>query len=574
MRSVLVMFPMLLACASQGLGAVRPAAPEDGPLAREVDALFAEWSGPNSPGGGVIVVDGGEVVLRRCHGLADVEHGAPITPATRFELASVSKPFTGFAVLLLEEEGRLSLDDPIQKHLPELPDYGAPVTVADLLHHTSGLSDWVDVLPYAGRDIRVGFDIDDLIDLVARQRVLEFTPGSKWSYSNTNYALLAEIAARATGRPFGEWMAEHVFAPLGMDDTSIPANGACVLPRRAQAYRRGPDGERTRSLVEHFEIPGPAHAFSTLDDMALWADNLCTGRVGGRDLLERMFAKPLLDTGERSFSGGGVGVFEFRGARTVGHSGQTGGFKSELLVCPDLGVGIVVLANDRSAPAADIAHRVLGLYLGDRLAPPAEAAAEAAGAAADEEPAPFIDMDPADWTPFLGGYRLAADPSVLVAVVREGDWLVGALVGEGLDFFRPVSPAVFENRNRNCRVAFVEDGGAVARAEIVLNGHAMTARRVALPDDASWRDGFAGFYHSDELRCAWQIVGEGGGLAVRRVGGEDRSLHPADRDVLAGGIGILTFRRDGDGRITGFDFSEPEDLGQRRIRFTRHDARD
>ncbi|MBN2172088.1 MAG: beta-lactamase family protein [Candidatus Krumholzibacteriota bacterium] len=571
MRSVLVVCAILLAGASSSPAAVRPAAPEDGELARCVEALFAEWVAPGSPGGAVILTDGGEVVLRRCYGLADIEHGVPFTPETRFELASVSKSFTGFAALLLERAGKLGLDDPIQQHLPELPDYGAPITVADLLHHTSGLSDWVDALPYAGRDSRIGFGIADLLDLVARQRVLEFAPGSRWSYSNTNYALLAEIMARVAGRPFGEWMEKNVFAPLGMHATSIPADGARVLPNRAQAYRRGPDGTLARSLVEHFEIPGPAHVFSTLDDMARWADNLCTGRVGGRDVLERMFAKPVLAGGERSFYGAGVGVGEYRGVRTVGHAGQTGGFKSELLVCPDLGVGVVVLANAGSVPTTDIAYRVLALYLGDALAPPPEAAAESAEAAA--EPEPFIDMDPAAWEPFLGGYRLEVDPSVLVAVAREGDWLVGALMGEGLDFFRPVAPFTFENRHRNCRVTFVEESGAVARARIVLRGNEMMADRVALPDDASWLDGFPGFYYSDELRCAWEIVRDDGSLAVRYIGSADRPLHPADADVLAGGIGIFIVLRDGEGRVTGFDFEEPEDLGQRRIRFVRHDAR-
>jgi CubicO group peptidase (beta-lactamase class C family) len=537
-------------------------------LRQRVDSLFAEWDTPGSPGGAVVLTHGGAVILTRTYGLADLEHGVPITQATRFELASVSKPFTAFAVLRLEQAGKLRLDDDIRRYFPEFPDHGSPITIADLLHHTSGLSDWVDVLPYAGRPTRAGFSLNDLLRLVTRQRVLEFEPGSTWSYSNTNYALLAELVARVTGRPFGEWMRENVFEPLGMRHTSFPTDGRRVLPDRAQAYSRGSGGDYVRSLVEDFEIPGPAHAFSTIDDMALWVDNFRTGRVGGPDLIASMEEQPTLTTGERSFYGAGVGMGEYRGIRTVGHSGQTGSFKTELLYCPDVEVGVVVLGNAGWMRADDLARRVLDLYLEEQLAPRPEVALPAAGAPAE---APFVDLDPAEYERFLGGYRLDSEPSVLLAAAREGQWLVGAIQGVGMDLFRPVGPAEFENRNRNARLTFSDqDGdGVTERLRVTLRGQEMWATRVQLPPDAPPAENFVGLYYSDELEAAYEIMGGPDGLVVCAPNSESRPLQRADTAVLAGGIGILTFRRDDGGRIVGFDFAEPEDLNQRLIRFVR-----
>lgn len=554
------------ACGALQAAPAAKAQPTD--LAKEVDRLFPGCGAPGSPGGAVVLVDKGKTVLMRCRGLASIEHGVPITAATRFELASVSKHFTSLAVLLLEQAGKLGLSDRIQDHLPELPDYGAPVTVADLLHHTSGLSDWLDTRPYAGKGVYDGFEIKDLVALIARQRKLEFAPGSKWSYSNSNYALLAEIVSRVTDKPFGEWMRENVFAPLKMGHTLIPAAGKDLIPQRANSYRRLPSGAYERSLVEGFAIPGPAHVFTSLEDMAKWLDNLRTGKIGGPGILERMMQRPALAGGETSFYGAGLGVGEYRGVRTVGHSGQCGGFMSEMVCLPDLGIGVLAVGNVRTLPVTDIAYRTLDLYLGDKLRPPAKPPAPAAAPADKAAP---VNLDPAEYKRFSGGYRLDADPSVLVAVATEGEWLVGGLSGEGMDLFRPVGPAEFESRSRNCRLAFFEadlTAGTPGRVRITLRGNEMWATRVSLAEDARWIDECAGFYYSDELEVAYRIVrNEAGELAVFIPDAEDRPLAAADRDTFFGGLGFLNFRRDGSGRVVAFDLCDPENLGGHTIHF-------
>jgi hypothetical protein len=181
-------------------------------------------------------------------------------------------------------------------------------------------------------------------------------------------------------------------------------------------------------------------------------------------------------------------------------------------------------------------------------------------------------MDPADYERFIGGYRLDANPSVLMVVAREGRWLVGAIVGQGLDFFRPVAASEFENLHHNCRLTFFAGEGkknAVDRARVVLRGEEMWATRVQLPDKPRRLDECVGFYYSDEIECAYEIVREPGGFAVRIPNSENRPLYPVEADLLAGGIGIITLLRDATGDVIGFDFGEPEDLGARLIRFVR-----
>ncbi len=538
-------------------------------LGQGIDSLFARWNTAESPGAAVVVTDKDKTVIVRCYGLASVEHQIPITPSTRFELASVSKPFTAFAVLLLEKAGRLSLDDDIQLHLPELPDYGSPITVRDLLHHTSGLSDWVRVRGYAGLRRGDQISLDDLLGMVKRQRQLEFEPGTKWSYSNTNYALLAEIVARVTGRPFAEWTRENVFAPLGMHDTSFPPEGASVIPNRASAYYIRDEGP-VRSHVEDFEIPGPAHAFSTIADMAKWIGNMRTGRIGGTEIAQGMRTKGVLKNGEEIFYGAGLGMGEYRGVRTAGHSGQTGAFKTELIYCPDIEVGVVVLANVRSISAADKAREVLDLYLGDRLDPIPD---QAEGDSEEREEVHFSGLDPSAFDPFLGGYRLDEAPSVLVAVAREGNSLVGVVVGEGMDFFKPIGEAEFENSIQSCRLTFYgADKGRAERVCIWLRGDEKWASRIEGPPTPALVDGCVGLYYSAELGTVYEIARDDDDFAVRNPRFGSRPLQPADTDVLVGGIGVLTFQRDEGGHVLGFDFSEPEDLGQRQIQFVRYEA--
>jgi len=531
-----------------------------------VDSLFAEWNHRDTPGAAVVLTDGGNIIIERCYGMADLEHGIAISPATRFELASVSKSLTAFGVLLLVREGRLALDEDIRRYLPELPDNGARITIRHLLNQTSGLSEYLRLFPYMGNPDIDRISMRDLLAMLEHQRAPDFPPGSRWAYSNTNYILLAEIVSRVTERPFAEWMAERVFLPLQMLDTSFSLDGTEILPNRANAYSRR-NGKLIRRIAEWPDLPGADHAFSTVRDMAKWIDNFRTGRLGGPDLIREMQRECTLTSGGKTFYGAGLGVGEYRGVRTVGHSGQTGAFKTEMIYCPEIEVGVVVLANDSRARPDQLARAVLDLYLGDRLGPP-PVSAERSGAEPRGEPQPFIHVEPATLNRFVGGYRLESDPSALIAVAREGDLLAGIVAGVGMDFFQPVAKAEFENRLRNTRLTFVDGpDGRPARVRVVLKGDEMWAARVPLESDPARAAEYAGLYYCDEWGTVYEIVREGEGFLIRHRRLGDRPLQEVEADRLAGGMGMLTFARDAAGRVSGFVFEEPEDLPGRKVEF-------
>lgn len=532
-------------------------------LTKEVDEIFAEWDGRDTPGAAVLLADGGRTVLAKGYGMASLEHAVPITPDTRFDLASTSKQFTAAAILLLEEEGVLSLDDDIREYLPELPDLGRTVTIRHLMHHTSGLWDYWQVLQFVGFRKWDYLDLEEMLTLLGHQEEFAFAPGSKWTYCNTNYALLAEIVARTTGEPFDEWTATHIFEPLGMENTRFWKGCFEIFPDAAKPYLPEGDGYKSGRAAD-IMFTGQAHAFSSLSDMAGWLESLRTGKLAGRAFVDKMFTKGTLTSGDEIFYAAGLGVDDYRGMRTVGHSGQTGGYKAEMLYCPDVGVGVVVLANLRSVNASDLARSVLDVYLGDLLEPRPEAPA------AEGEVAPFIEIDPDILDGYVGSFQIEGAP-VVVSAMRVGDNLLGAMSGEGMAFFYPVSETVFMTGHRRVSVEFLLDSsGGFDRMRLDVEGEEMWANRIEGGVGEEERGEYAGMYYSDALGMVYSVRVEDGELMLshRRVGEEETALLYAGEDSFASGFGFVDFARGPGGAITGFRLWH-EFFGEGRISFER-----
>jgi CubicO group peptidase (beta-lactamase class C family) len=211
MRHYLAVFCLIASAATSCSVAQQPSAPA------QVDRLFAEWDKPTSPGCALAVMKDGQIIHKRGYGMADLDHDVKITPATVFHAASMSKQFTAAAVLMLVQEGKLSLDDPVKKHVPEIPDFGAPIALHHLLHHTSGLRDQWDLLALAGWRYSLDLITDaDVLAVLSRQKTLNFTPGSKHLYSNSGFTLLAQAVKRVSGQSFRSFTGNRLFSPLGM----------------------------------------------------------------------------------------------------------------------------------------------------------------------------------------------------------------------------------------------------------------------------------------------------------------------------------------------------------------------
>lgn len=362
-----------------------------------VDAIFAEYSGPDSPGCALGVIEEGEFVYRRGYGLANLEHRIPNTPDSVFRVGSVSKQFVGMLVLLLEEEGLVSREDDIRRWVPEIPDFGFTITVDHLLHHTSGLRDYLVLMSLAGYRDEDYYTASELLAVLSRQRELNFAPGHEHLYSNTGYFLLGQIIERATDQTLDEAAQQRIFGPLGMIDSHFHDDATRVVPRRASGYAPAPDGDGWIISMTTLPIVGDGAVFTTVNDLLAWDRNFYDNRLGAGDpeLIERWLESGVLADGTDTGYGAGIAVSEYRGLREVSHGGSFVGFRAQMMRFPERRFGVVVLCNVSTAEPTRLARRVADVYLGDAMGPPQPASdqpAERDGATEGEFLLPLADL--------------------------------------------------------------------------------------------------------------------------------------------------------------------------------------
>jgi len=528
-------------------------------LTDDVDALFTEWDRPDTPGAAVTVVRDGTVVYARGFGCADLEHGIPITPATVFDIASVSKQFAGMAVSMLVEQGKVALTDDIRKHLPEVPSFRRTIEVRHLVHHTSGLRDWPGTLLLAGWRYDDVITFGNILDMVQRQKDLNFTPGAEYSYSNTGYNLLAEMVARVEGVSFREWTHDNIFEPLGMTNTHFHDDHREIVKNRACAYE--PDGrEGFKKIANNLTALGSSSLYTTADDLVKWIDNFQTGTVGGRAVIERMSEQGKLNSGRTIEYAFGQGVWSYRGVKAVSHSGGWAGFRTNLVRFPDLRFGVIVLSNLRTFDPGKKALRIADLYLSEHLQPPKPKPPEAERTNDTSETA--FEVDPASLDDYLGTWQLG--PAWLLTISREGNRLNARATAE------EAFPMIPEARDR----FFVEDYGSAVTFKRNIFGQVhemlyrgMRAKRVEPYHPSTHRlNEYAGLYTSKELETAYTLRIEGDRLMARHRKHGKATLTPTLEDQFRAPRGRVEFFRDEGGWVAGFRFSEGR---SRNIRFTK-----
>jgi CubicO group peptidase (beta-lactamase class C family) len=361
-----------------GRTAVEPA-----DAAARADALFAAYARPGSPGCAAGVMREGALVFAKGYGSANLDYDIPITPRTVFDIGSVSKQFTAAGIFLLARDGRLSLDDNVRKWVPELPDYGTPITIRHLLHHTSGLRDYLVLMELAGLNYEDIHPEPEILGLIARQRALNFRPGGEHLYSNSGYLLLAVIGARAAGEPFGRLLARRIFEPLGMTSTRVFDDRTAVVRNRAVGYSPAGAGFRV-DYYPNFDLPGDGQVYTTVEDFAKWDRNFDEPMVGGRALVDDLLRRGRLADGREIDYAGALVHGRYRGLPTVGHGGSWAGFRAHYLRFPGERLSVAVLCNLRTADPAALARGLADIWLGDRLGPP-DPEAPRRGAGADDE---------------------------------------------------------------------------------------------------------------------------------------------------------------------------------------------
>jgi CubicO group peptidase (beta-lactamase class C family) len=519
----------------------------------EIDRIFG-WATPNGPGCVVAVSQHGTPVVNRAYGLADLERGVPLTSGSIFDAGSVVKQFVAAAVLLLVEEGRLSLTGDVRKYVPELPDYGHAITLDRLLTHTSGIRDWTGLAPLTGRNV-------DALTLTLRQRSLDFAPGEEWAYSNSGYVLLKEIVARTSGMSFADFVRKRLFEPLGMKTTTYLTDLRDVVENRALAYEKAGNGWKLDVLLGNDRGGGGA-LLSTASDLLIWNEALTSVRLG-RFVTEKLQEPATLSNGRRLGYARGLFLDTNRGGRVVWHTGGAAGYKSLLSRFPEQGLSLAILCNagesaDRTVTA--FARRIFDLFVPGTTAPAADARAPATSAGGRH----------------VEGLDLKSRSGLFFSE-RTGDPLrLGVENGRLRIQGGPPLDTVSRDRFRNPRGAlrFMSQDEfelrVVSPDEIELTsmeGKATRYRR-GRPQAPTAADlqALAGRYDNEETRAVLQVAPGMHGLLVRLNDSTPFPFAPVDRDTFQLGGMIVRFRRDKDGKVVGLAYSNPV---VRRIEFTR-----
>jgi CubicO group peptidase (beta-lactamase class C family) len=548
----------VLSCVLGGTCAAQLApAPAEKPEGK-VDALFAKMDTTVSPGCALSVMRDHRIVYERGYGMADLDHNVPITPATVFHVASMSKQFTAASILLLAQEGKLSLDDPVRKYIPELPDFGTPVTIRELLHHTSGLRDQWDLLVLSGWRLSEDRVTDgDVLSVVSHQRALNFPPNTRFLYSNTGFTLLAQIVARVSGESFRHFTTERIFEPLGMKSTHFRDDFDEIVKNMAYGY--DPAGDTFRLSVTNYDTVGATSLLTTVEDLALWDENFYTPRVGGQGLVQQLLERGKLNDGTQIDYAAGLVVTQYRGLNVVDHGGADAGYRSDMIRFPDQHFSVACLCNLSSANPSDLAQKVADVYLGPLMQPEQRSHAD---------DAPGITLTPAQMQSKVGLYVNVKDPNDVVRfVVKDGGLQTG---NAGDEETYPVQ-AISENR---FRLAIARDeitflpGREGAPAQLAIqhdDGKVETfAATPAFAPTAAELGDYAGTYSSREIDPLYTIQfghldvsgagpeHEHDGLVLMRLKNDPDPLRPVTRDFFAADVGKIRFTRDASGKVDGF----------------------
>jgi len=477
-------------------------------LSLSADSLFAEWNKPGSPGAAVGVVHGGKLIYAKGFGEADIETGAPITPQTIFHVASLSKQFSAYAIVLLAQDGKLALDDDIRKYIPEVPDFGKTITIRHLIHHTSGLRDQWNLLAMAGWRLDDVITKEQIFNLLKRQQALNFEPGAEFSYCNTGYTLLAEVVARVGKQPFGEWMQQRLFKPLGMNNTLFYEDHERIVKGRAYSFYKAPQGDKNpfKKSVLSYANAGATSLFTTVTDLANWIANFRTPVVGNAATMKQMLERGRLTKGDSIPYAFALSHGTYRGLTYYDHSGADAGFQSFLCYFPQQDYGFIVLSNQAELSAPQKAFDLAALYLGSSLNKPEAPAVASLSQSSQKDKVVYpIDSTLFD-RQFAGSYELIDYPGMIMTYQRKGKRYLAQVTAQGeLEIF-PSSDTTFFYKAVNAGVVFhrPKTGQAIS-ATHQQNGNYRLRRVMPYVPSAQDKQQLVGSYFSPELETIYTV---------------------------------------------------------------------
>jgi len=493
-----------------------------GKISNQLDKLFSEWDRKDSPGCALGVISKGKFIYKRCYGMADLEHGVPLTPDSVFDVASTSKQFTAACIALLARRGKLSLDDKIQKHLPEIPVYKYPITIRHLIHHTSGLRDYLTLMALAGMPYTNEYPDKEIYDLIARQKGLNFRPGSEHTYCNTGYFLLSEIVKRVSGMTLRQYAHKNIFSRLGMKNSRFHDDFSEIVRNRACGYKKAKDGHKISLSI--FDVVGDGGLYTTLNDLARWDRNYYNNRVGGlgQPFIRELTTPGKLNNGEELTYAFGLFIENYRGLKTVHHGGSWVGYRLEFIRFPEQQFSVICLANTEALDAISMARKVADLYLADKFSVPIPKL---------QKPRTPRKAAIAGKT----GYYIEDKTEDLIQISSDNGCSL-ELSGR-VHKLKPISASHFEAESGACRVEFT---GKKELSLTLRNGK--KSRYSWLPPiktRPAQIAGYAGEYYCPELDASHKITVKGKTMQFLLKGETDPlEMHQVKKDLFKAGSSV------------------------------------
>lgn len=533
---------LLLALALSTLPARAASPVSDSDLTTYADKLISSVYPAGQPGAAVLVQKDGKTVLRKGYGMANLELGVPMSPENVFEIGSITKQFTAAAILLLQERGRLRVEDPITKYLPDFPAQARTVTIENLLTHTSGIPSYTG-LPEWYPHIREDLKPADVAALF-KDKPLEFTPGERWAYDNSGFFLLGMIVEKVSGKTYEQLVEEEIFRKLGMTHSRY-GHSEEIVPLRASGYSKDDTGFRNTDFISMTQPYAAGALMSTVDDLAIWGRALQSEALLKKASLDRMLTSYRLKSGTPTQYGYGIGVFDFRGTRVLGHGGDINGYTANVTWAPAERIFVAILSNDDASDPRpdDLALRIVAKALGKPM-----------------EERRTLQLDAKALDAYTGVYRF--DAQITRAFVREGTRLFAQRNGRRQEIFA-VAPDEFVYADGASTLRFRRDAqGKVTSVDFVSTlGPATTGTRTdeplprerqAVQVDPTLYDAYAGEY---ELGPNFSLVitREGDRIFAQATGQPKLEIFPESetRFFLKAVDAQIEFVRGADGKVTG-----------------------
>jgi CubicO group peptidase (beta-lactamase class C family) len=528
------------------------------PLSKKIDSIFQKYDSKTAPGVAVGVVINEKVVFTKGYGLANMEYDIPITPASVFDIASVSKQFAGLAISTLVQEGKISLQDDIHKYLPEVPDFGKTITIDHLVHHTSGLRDWPEGLNVAGWRWDEAFTFTDIIRMVKYQKELDFGPGEKYSYSNTGYNLLAMIVEKVSGMSFRKWTDENIFKPLQMDHSRFQDDYSELTKNMAYSYHR--EGEVYKKNMTGLTAVGSSSLFTNVDDLCKWVIHFSKQVSAKNPVYLRMLEVNKLNNGENNTYAFGLGLGNMDGLPIVAHTGGWAGYRTVIMNFPGENLSIILLGNNGDFDSHGTAGNVARAILKGKMKPQP-------GATDNIKALPTIKLKESLATKFTGLYQLSE--GWYVTLTLENGQIMTQANGEDKFPTFPKSDSVIWIDAYNASMTFVT--GKDGKVNMLRYRGFNAPKIIPVKADPLQMKNIPGTYYSAEFGTEYKIESKDGKMVMHhmRLGDFDLTGDMVKAGSFSSGIGMLTFFGE-QGKVDGFRLSRGR---IKNIKFERIDKR-